>query len=297
MLSEFSKTVSKRSENYNLNAWRNATISFLSNELRHDIDSNISILLPLLNEANGRMEELCKRLGLSIKPSLYGLELMSSMLSLVGKSPLIPTKWILESNIDSLLADAEKYKKHSQNIIELQIAICEKYNEHIFNINGEEARRQLTELRNNVHKSFQIVNKKGVIISDLEQAISQIKDISIKLKELHTKSISVADLLGIEQPTNIAKIKFITSLSGLLLEEITPTDLWFDKEKFASIDNYITECQTLQKEIVQLRQGVLPKFDKEIFEVDFYPILKRFRGEYSTVFRRFKADYKNDIKT
>lgn len=297
LLSEFSKTVSKRSENYNLNAWRNATISFLSNELRHDIDSNISILLPLLNEANGSMEELCKRLGLSIKPSLYGLELMSSMLSLVGKSPLIPTKWILESNIDSLLADAEKYKKHSQNIIELQIAICEKYNEHIFNINGEEARRQLTELRNNVYKSFQTVNKKGVIISDLEQAISQIKDISIKLKELHTKSISVADLLGIEQPTNIAKIKFITSLSGLLLEEITPTDLWFDKEKFASIDNYITECQTLQKEIVQLRQGVLPKFDKEIFEVDFYPILKRFRGEYSTVFRRFKADYKNDIKT
>ncbi|MEG1724856.1 MAG: DUF4011 domain-containing protein [Anaerovoracaceae bacterium] len=297
LLSEFSKTVGKRSEEYSQNAWRNATVYFLSNELRHDIDSNISILIPLLSEIDGCMEEYCKRLGLSIKPSLYGLDLMCQMLSLVGKSPLIPIKWIFESNIDHLLSDAEEYKKHSQKIVELQMAINEKYEEQIFNMNGEEIRGQLTELRNNAYKSLQAVNKKEFIISDLKQALLQVKDISIKLKGLHTKSISVADLLGIERPTSIAKIKFITSLSGLLLEEITPTALWFDKEKFAGIGNYINECQNLHKEIALLKQEVLPKFDKEVFEIDFYPILKRFRGEYSTVFRGFKTDYKNDIKT
>lgn len=296
LLSEFSKTVGKRSEDYSQNAWRNSTVGFLSNELRHDIDSNISVLLPLLSEIDGNMEEHCKRLELSIKPSLYGLELMIQMLSLVGNSSIIPTKWIFEGNIDRLIADAEEYKKHSQKIAELQTAILEKYDEQIFDRNGEETRSQLTDLRDSVCKSLQAVGEKGIVASDLGQVLLQIKDLLILQKELHNKSISVAGLLGLEEPTNIAKIKFLTSLSDLLLDDITPTALWFDKDKFGGIDNYINECSVLHNEIVQLKQEILPKFDKEIFEIDFYPILKRFRGEYDTVFRGFKAGYKNDIK-
>lgn len=297
LLSEFSKTVGKRSEDYSQNAWRNATVEFLSNELRHDIDSNVSTLLPLLSEINESMEEYCKILGLSIKPSLSGLELMSQLLSLVSKSPVVPTKWIFDSNIDRLLTDAEEYKNQSQKIVELQMAIGEKYDERIINTNGAEIIGQLTALRNNVHNSLHKVKQKGVVIDDLRQAILQIKDVSIKLNELYSKSISVADILGIEQPTSIAKVRSITILSGLLLEDTMPTALWFDKEKFADINSNINECQTLHKEIAQLKQEILPKFDKEIFEIDFYSILKRFRGEYSTVFRGFKADYKSDIKT
>lgn len=297
LLSEFSKTVGKRSEDYSQNVWRNATVDFLSNELRHDIDFNISFLIPLLAEISECIEEICKTLGLSVKPSLYGLELMCQMLSLVSRSPLIPTKWIFESDIDRLLADNEEYKKQSQKVIELQMSVSEKYDEQIFKINGAETRSQLTELRNNVCKLLNVVSKKGIIINNLQQDLLQAKDVLIKLKELHTKSIFVAELLGIERPMSVAKIKFITSLSELLLEDITPTDLWFDKEKFSSIGNYINDCQALHKEVIQLKQEVLPKFDKEIFEIDFYPILKRFRGEYDTVFRGFKATYKNDIKT
>lgn len=296
LLSEFSKTVGKRSEDYSQNAWRNATVEFLSNELRHDIDSNISTLLPLLSEINERMEEYCKMLGLSIKPSLSGLELISQLLSLVGKSPVIPTKWIFDSNIDRLLTDAEKYKNQSQKIVELQMAIDEKYDERILNTNGAEIIGQLTALRNNLHNSLHSVNQRGVIVDDLRQAILQIKDVSVKLNELYAKSISVAGILGIEQPTNIVKVRSITTLSGLLLEDTMPTALWFDKETFAGIDSLINECQTLHKEIAQLKQEVLPKFDKEIFEIDFYPILKRFRGEYNTVFRGIKSEYKSDIK-
>ncbi len=297
LLSEFSKTVGKRSEDYSQNSWRNATVEFLSNELRHDIDSNISTLLPFLSEIDESMGSYCKRLGLTIKPSLYGFELMCQMLSLVGRSPLIPIKWIFESNIDSLFADSEEYKKHSQKRVELETIICGKYDEQIFNSNGDEVRSLLINLRNSVYKSLHTISKNGIIIEDLEQPLLQARDISTQLQELLSSSISVADILGIEQPANISKIKFVVSLSDLLLQDIAPTTLWFDKEWFTGIENYINECQTLHNEIVLLKQEVLPKFDKEIFEIDFYPILKRFRGEYDTVFRGFNAGYKNDIKT
>lgn len=297
LLSEFSKTVGKRSEDYSLNAWRNSTVGFLSNELRHDIDSNISFLLPLLNEIDENMEEHSKKLGLSFKLSLNGLDLMIQLLSLVGRSPIIPTKWIFEGNIEDLIADAEKYKKYSQKIVELQTTLSERYDEQIINVKGKETKTQLTKLKNSIYKSLQAVSEKGIVISDLEQLLLQIKDILTQLKELHNKSNSVAGLLGLEEPVDIAKIKTTVALSKVLLDDVTPTALWFDKEKFGEIDGYMIDCQTLQNEIVQLKQDILPKFDKEIFEIDFYPILKRFRGEYDSIFRGLKTDYKNDIKT
>lgn len=296
LLSEFSKTIGKRSEDYSQNAWRNATVKFLSNELMHDFDSNVSVLLPLLSEIDRSIEEHCKKLGLTISPSLNGLELMIQLLFLVGKSPIIPSKWIFEGNIDHLIADAEEYKKHSQKIAMLETAISEKYNEQIFSRNGEETREQLTNLRNSIYKYLQTVNAKGIVVGDLEKELLLIRETSIQLQELYDKSKCVAGLLGLEEPNNVAKSKFIATLSESLLDDITPTSLWFDKDKFGEIDNFISECQILHDEIEQLKQEVLPKFDKEIFEIEFYPILKRFRGEYDTVFRGLKSNYRNDIK-
>ena len=94
LLQEFAKTVGKRSEDYASNVWRNSSVRMLTNELRHDIDSNVSQLLTLLKEGSGIFEETCKTLGIKIRPSLKGLHTLVDLLALVSKSPLIPIRWI-----------------------------------------------------------------------------------------------------------------------------------------------------------------------------------------------------------
>ena len=90
LLNELSKTIGKRSEDYAENVWRGANIRFLSNALRHDIDSNITKLIPLLTELENLHTSVCSKLGLEITPSLVGTEELANILSIASTSPMIP---------------------------------------------------------------------------------------------------------------------------------------------------------------------------------------------------------------
>lgn len=296
LLSEFSKTIGKRSEDYSQNVWRNATVNFLSNELRHDIDSNISFLLPQIKEIDEYFDECCEKLGLSIKPSLEGLNLFIQLLSLVSKSPIIPTKWIFSGNIEQLLLKAQQYKENTNKIIELQAAISKQYNEPVFSINSQKRKQLLTDLLDAICKTLKYENRNAVI-QDLENTLTQINFVLTALSTLHDKSNEIAALLGVEDSTNLSKIKFIKTLSEALSSNVTPPDLWFDSQNFDKLGSYTEDCQKLHEEIINLKQEVLPKYDKEIFELDFYPILKRFRGKYDSKFRALNSNYKKDLRT
>ena len=111
LLNELSKTIGKRSEDYADNVWRGANIRFLSNALRHDIDSNISKLVPLLIELENLHTSVCFKLGLEITPSLVGIDELANILSIASKSPMIPQEWITSSNIDVLVDNARRYKE------------------------------------------------------------------------------------------------------------------------------------------------------------------------------------------
>ena len=80
LLNELSKTIGKRSEDYAENVWRDANIRFLSNALRHDIDSNITKLIPLLTELENIHTSVSSKLGLEITPSLVGTEELANIL-------------------------------------------------------------------------------------------------------------------------------------------------------------------------------------------------------------------------
>lgn len=288
LLSEFSKTVGKRSEDYSQNVWRNATVDFLSNELRHDIDSNVSFLLPQIKEIDDYFDECCRKLGLTIKPSLEGLELFAQLLSLVGKSPIIPTKWVFGGDVDKLLIKAQQYKKSTNKINDLQATISTLYGEHIFSINGEERKVALAELLSTLSRKLRF-DSQDEVINNLERSLNEIASIADHLSELHSKSKEAATLIGVKEPSNLSKIKFIASLAEVLSVDVTPTDLWFDTQKFSQIGGFTDECAKQHQDIIKQKQNILQKFDKEVFEVDYYSILKRFRGEYGSMFRSFKS--------
>jgi very-short-patch-repair endonuclease len=166
LLSELSKVIGRRSEDYANSVWRNAKIDILTNELRHDIDSRIDSLLPLLSVLR-QSSELCNEyLKLDIKPSVHNVKEVISLLSFAGKSPIIPSKWVLT----------------------------------------------------------------------------------------------------------------------------------LDNTELTHMSNTVDRCSQAHSEIIVIQHEILKRFDKEILELHFYPLLKKFRSEYNNVFRSFKSGYKNDLK-
>lgn len=296
LLSEFSKTVGKQSEDYKQNVWRNSTVDFLSNELRHDIDSYMSSLLPQLEDINSYFEDCCKELGLVIKPSLEGLDLIIQLLSLVGDSPTIPIKWLYKSDIDDLIYKAEQHKDCTHKIVELDNYIRERYNDSVFSLDGEQYRIQLSLLKNDIVDIVKFVDN-SIVIDHLDKYIEKIDNELCILSGLFDKGKEIATLIGITEPKNLSDIKYVVALSRSLSVKIMPTELWFNEDNLLQIKNEIAKIKALHNEVVNLRNSILTNFDKEIFEIDSYSMLKRFRGEYDTIFRRFKSNYKVDIST
>lgn len=294
LLSEFSKTIGKRSEDYNQNVWRNSTVEFLSNELRHDIDSNILLLTPQLEAINSYFEDCCIKLGLSIKPSLEGVDLMIKLLSLVGKSPLIPTTWLYSCDIEQLISKAEKYKYSTDRIIELGNDISEHYDDSIFSFDGEQYSTLLNRLKEDVFNAIKYKDS-NASIENIERCITNVDNELEVLCKLYRKGKEVANLIGIAEPKNLCDVRIIISLSQALSVSITPTELWFDRDKLSRIKNELVRIKETHQDIINLKNSVLLNFDKDIFEIDSYSILKRFRCDYNTIFRYLKPSYKEDM--
>lgn len=77
---------------------------------------------------------------------------------------------------------------------------------------------------------------------------------------------------------------------------IRPTRKWFDTNDLNRIKSDLEAHKTCHNSLINARQSILSRFDNEILSLDFYPILQRFRGDYSSFLRVFKKGYHNDLK-
>ena len=152
LLQELSNTICKRSEDYVNNVWRYSNIRILSNELRHDIDSKITNVVPLLEQLEKLHCSVCSELDIEIIPSLYGNDSLVSVLFFASKSPIIPAKWVISNNIEDLINNARKYKEKVEQIIEITAKLREKYNQEIFDIDAEKYKNDVIKLMSNLHE-------------------------------------------------------------------------------------------------------------------------------------------------
>lgn len=297
LLRELSKTIGKRSEDYAENVWRNSTIKFLSNELRHDIDSNISTLLPLLSDAEHIFDECRTKLDISIDQSADGLDLLIKILEVAQNSPLIPVQWISDANVSQLLGDANRYRAQREKIERLQKELGNAYNGKFFDCDGALSKRQLAE-------------KIGVLLEEVksdsahelaENAPRIRSELSGNIEEadaIYRKACDIADAFGINKPSDFAQIKKLYEISKAVAEsaDITPADKWFEANSLREVQQSLSACILLHKELASAKQTLLQTCDKEIFTQDFYPMLQRFRSDYASFLRVLKGDYRRDMR-
>ena len=131
----------KRSEDYTDNVWRDSSVKFLSNALRHEIDSNVATAIPLIKELAERHTSICSKLGVKFESSLIGIDDLISLLSFVAKSPTIPIEWIMNHNTDSLMENAHKYKLQVEQIAKITTELKSKYRDIFFDCDATKRKR------------------------------------------------------------------------------------------------------------------------------------------------------------
>lgn len=151
----------------------------------------------------------------------------------------------------------------------------------------------MSQLQNRINSEDgnQLTSNIDGIHSDLLQATT-------KLNDLFTSAEKLGPKLGIPVPKTINQIiSFVKSVSAIgEIVNIRPTRKWFDTNDLNRIKSDLEAHKTCHNSLINARQSILSRFDNEILSLDFYPILQRFRGDYSSFLRVFKKGYHNDLK-
>ena len=298
LLRELSKIINKRSEDYADNVWRNSTVRFLSHELQHDIDSTISTLVPLLAEVKQVFEACHSVLNLSIAQSVDRLNQLIRVLELAQRSPLVPVHWISDIYISQLIADATQYKQQAEKIAKVQKELGEFYCEQFFEWDGKRTKQYFVD-------TIQVLRNKIKFESDSELVDSTthicllLSNRKKKIEALFDKACEIADAFGINKPSSFTHIKSINVLSKAIATsvDVTPTAKWFEINSLHKIQQSLSICKVAHENLDSAKQTILNMCDKEIFAQDFYPMLQRFRSDYTSVFRVFKRSYQADMRT
>lgn len=124
-LDMFKNTVSGLSVDYRANPWKNASVDYVTNELRHDIGSHIGKMIPLTDKISELYSEIRSDLNLYADTSYSAWKRNAELLSAASEAPEIPVFWITEKDIDELKHTALECDKRSRQIAELRQKISE----------------------------------------------------------------------------------------------------------------------------------------------------------------------------
>ena len=229
--------------------------------------------------------------------------------------------------LDTLLRKREKLNEYQKELH----TPCSSLNNTIFNINGRLAKLEnvpeyIFDLKevNNISESQ--LNERCEVLSELAKIIKRrsedyssnvwrgasVKSLSHELR--HDIDYNINHILSVLPDIE----KSFNSISGNLEIDIKPSfdglgnlmDLLSVAEKSPlsltkwvycdNIDDVLKNLQIhkgLHESLLIQKESVLKDFDKEILELDYYPVLQRFRTKYTSVLRVLSGEYRSDIKT
>lgn len=296
LLNELSKTIGKRSEDYLSNVWHDSSVKFLSNALRQEIDSNVTIAIPLMKELAEQHSLICSKLGINFELSLIGTDNLVSILSFAAKSPSIPIEWIIGENIDVLIDKAHRYKEEVEQIVKTKNELKSKFSDSFFDYDAVKHKENLCSLM--LQLQTRIKGDDNWISQNISKINRELISITNGINSLFEEAKSIAFKLGIPAPNTIAQIiLFFQSVQALAdVHNVHPTQKWFNSDELVRIKSNIEVHKSLHSSMLELMNSILSRFDKEVLEWNFYPVLQRFRGEYKSYFRFLNGKYREDIK-
>ena len=103
---------------YHVNPWRGASVSFVSNELRHDINSRFPGLISHTNELNKVIIQIQKSLFLTVGDFYSSTQLLLKILMMAKDCQPFSKYWILNDETEPLLSEVDNCSKIKEDFIQ-----------------------------------------------------------------------------------------------------------------------------------------------------------------------------------
>ena len=119
LLSQFATTVGKMTDDYKTNPWRNCHLLSVSNEFRHDVNSRLGILMPIIKNFDEELADIFVKLHLDTPHTIESVKHIINILAFVKNAKNIPSNWILTDEAQSFFDEISECTLLKEKNIEL----------------------------------------------------------------------------------------------------------------------------------------------------------------------------------
>jgi len=127
LLNQFVHTLGKMTDDYKANPWNSANVQTVTNELRHDIGSNLNRLMPKLTKAIELINTIESTLDIQGFHSYADLRNLSDILEVSSHSPLVPVSWIISDDLAGLYKEIDEFSALKRKYLETKEALFAIY--------------------------------------------------------------------------------------------------------------------------------------------------------------------------
>lgn len=294
VLKELERTLDKKTEDYRTNVWRGVTIERLTNELRHDIHSKINGLVPIIQKVATIYDECSNTLHLDLGGRLEDIENLLSILSIARETPSFISEWI-ESDIDRLIAQCDEFAEKYATLQALSEDISREYASDIWRINAAKCKESVAATMTILRESVRL--PEVFDIPQIKQSTAALESLRARISKARDLYLEIAAILpSLGKTPTFGRLHQVIRLAHILNACDAIPESWCDYDEIISAIQQIDVTEKLHKDLTAKRDAILKSFDKEVFEIDYYTLLKKFRADYkSSLTRIFSSDYRKDL--
>lgn len=295
-LKEYSLALDRLHYSVKNNPWEGLSSRVSGYEYTEQMKTELTTFTDSIQSLVITLNKITESVELSDEVAYISVLELSELMVGMCELPQIPKVWIEEFNFEQSISTAIEAKNTYSKLFVLRDEIKRVFLDDIYRYNYNDWKdKLLAEATSFVDLPLLRRKTPDFFIKEADSLHTHFEKLKVALTDAHTAFETVNNILGTAFTTNTYNQQIIISLLELLHSNIILHKLWFSSD-IAKIRNLLFEAQSVINEIKSAKEKLLNDWEPEILSLDYAPILMRYKTDYTSIFKVFKGQYRQDKK-
>ena len=296
VLKEYSLSLERLSYFVHKNPWDGLVSRMSGYEYTEHMRTALETFTESIQECTNIIARIIESPELNEKTPYISICELSELAEKICELPQIPKIWLGEFNFDQSIKTATEAKDAYTKLFDLREAISKIFSDTIYQYNYNDWKDKLLAQADGFLELPLVRGKTPDFF--IEEAVplhAHFENLKRALSDANNAYSAINGKLGTSFTTNAYNIQTVVSLLELIRSNAILNKLWFSSD-IENVRKLIGEAQTVTDEIKIVKEKILSAWESEILCLDYAPILLRYKTEYTSIFKVFKGQYKQDKK-
>jgi hypothetical protein len=295
-VTNYAKALRDLGVRFSENPWRGVDIKAATQ--RDDLFQKVSGLDNSLMLLYKSLSEAISSFGLREVCSWAGAVRAIALFDAIEGTPLFPLKWSGKAERDSLLEELKRAQLEKQEYLDALSGILAHFKETVF---SEDLSGWLAAVSQTAGRIRLIDTKLRRLDSEMLESASMFRGSAGSIIDrleviipVYEKGISFIPFTAADTFNDVNRLADI--LSKMLSSPAVKKE-WFDALILERAKRTLISARTHAESLSEKKRTLMREWEESVFNIDSDAMLVRFKTEYRSFFKIFKAAYRSDIKT